>query len=119
MTLRFTARTALACLVLAGSVPCAHAEVASWYGPGFHGRRAADGSRFDQNALTAAHKTLRFGTRVRVTCAATGRSVVVRITDRGPFVTLPNRAHGPRAAGPRPASVRPRETRPRPPRKMP
>lgn len=86
MLLRFPARVALACLVLAGSVRCGHAEVASWYGSGFHGRRAADGSRFDQDGLTAAHKTLRFGTRVRVTCAATGRSVVVRITDRGPFV---------------------------------
>ncbi|MBY0251275.1 MAG: septal ring lytic transglycosylase RlpA family protein [Methylobacterium organophilum] len=86
MLLRFPARAALACLVLAGSAPCALAETASWYGPGFHGRRAADGSRFDQDALTAAHKTLPFGTRVRVTCAATGRSVVVRITDRGPFI---------------------------------
>lgn len=86
MLLRLPVRAALACLVLAGSTPCAHAEVASWYGPGFHGRRAADGSRFDQDALTAAHKTLRFGTRVRVTCEATGRSVVVRITDRGPFI---------------------------------
>lgn len=88
MLLRFPARAALACLTLAGSVSCAPAvaETASWYGPGFHGRRAADGSRFDQDALTAAHKTLPFGTRVRVTCAATGRSVVVRITDRGPLV---------------------------------
>ncbi|SFV09113.1 MULTISPECIES: septal ring lytic transglycosylase RlpA family protein [unclassified Methylobacterium] len=86
MLLRFPARAALACLALAGSVPCAYAETASWYGPGFHGRRAADGSLFDQDALTAAHKTLPFGTRVRVTCTATGRSVVVRITDRGPFI---------------------------------
>lgn len=88
MTLRPSARAALACIALAGSAACApaSAEIASWYGPGFHGHRAADGSRFDQDALTAAHKTLRFGTRVRVTCLATGRSVVVRITDRGPFV---------------------------------
>ncbi|GAN47813.1 rare lipoprotein A [Methylobacterium sp. ME121] len=50
------------------------------------GCRAADGSRFGQDALTAAHKTLPFGTRVRVTCAATGRSIVVRTTDRGPFI---------------------------------
>jgi hypothetical protein len=47
---------------------------------------AADGSRFDQDALTAAHKTPPFGTRVRVICAATSRSIVVRITDRGPFI---------------------------------
>lgn len=57
---------------------------ASWYGPGFHGRRTANGEQFDQNAMTAAHKTLPFGTRVRVTKGE--RSVVVRINDRGPFV---------------------------------
>jgi rare lipoprotein A len=59
--------------------------VASWYGPGFHGRLTANGERFNTNSLTAAHRTLPFGTRVRVTNATTGRSVVVRINDRGPF----------------------------------
>jgi len=59
--------------------------VASWYGPGFHGRTTANGERFNQNALTAAHRSLPFGTRVRVTNARNGRSVVVRINDRGPF----------------------------------
>ncbi|AFZ46737.1 rare lipoprotein A [Cyanobacterium stanieri PCC 7202] len=59
--------------------------IASWYGPGFHGRRTANGERFDQNALTAAHRSLPFGTRVRVTNVNNGRSVVVRINDRGPF----------------------------------
>lgn len=58
---------------------------ASWYGPGFHGRLAADGSRFNQNQLTAAHRTLPFGSKVRVTCTSTGKSTVVKITDRGPF----------------------------------
>jgi rare lipoprotein A len=58
---------------------------ASWYGPGLHGRRSASGEVFDQNALTAAHRTLPFGTQVRVTSLATGQSVVVRINDRGPF----------------------------------
>lgn len=58
---------------------------ASWYGPGFHGNRSASGEIFDQNAMTAAHLTLPFGTNVRVTNVATGKSVVVRITDRGPF----------------------------------
>lgn len=58
--------------------------MASWYGPGFHGKRTASGERFDQHAMTAAHRTLPFGTRVRVTHK--GRSVVVRINDRGPFV---------------------------------
>lgn len=58
---------------------------ASWYGPGFHGRRTASGERFQSGAMTAAHRTLPFGTRVRVTHVGTGRSVVVRINDRGPF----------------------------------
>src|SRR5438067_599177 len=58
---------------------------ASWYGPGFHGRRTASGERFDANALSAAHPTLPFGTRVRVTNLANGRSVCVRVTDRGPY----------------------------------
>ncbi len=60
--------------------------VASWYGPGFHGRRTANGERFDMNELTAAHKTLPFGTRVLVHNPRTGREVVVRINDRGPFI---------------------------------
>jgi rare lipoprotein A len=60
--------------------------VASWYGPGFHGRRTANGERFDQHALTAAHPSLPFGTRARVTSLVNERSVDVRINDRGPFV---------------------------------
>ena len=60
--------------------------VASFYGRRFHGRRTANGERFNMNALTAAHKTLPFGTRVRVTNARNGRSVTVRINDRGPFI---------------------------------
>jgi rare lipoprotein A len=58
--------------------------MASWYGPGYNGKRASSGEVFDQNALTAAHATLPFGTRIRVTLTATGRSVVVRINDRIP-----------------------------------
>ena len=58
---------------------------ASWYGPGFHGRLTANGERYNQNAMTAAHRRLRFGTRVRVTNLNNGRSVVVRINDRGPY----------------------------------
>ena len=58
---------------------------ASWYGPGFHGRRTANGERFNQNDLTAAHRTLPFGTKVKVTNLRNGRSVVVRVNDRGPF----------------------------------
>lgn len=60
--------------------------IASWYGPGFHGRRTANGERYNQNSFTAAHKSLPFGTQVLVTNLVTGRSVMVRINDRGPFV---------------------------------
>ena len=60
--------------------------LASWYGPPYAGRRGADGSVYDQNAMTAAHLTLALGTVVRVTNLGNGQSVVVRITDRGPFV---------------------------------
>lgn len=59
--------------------------VASWYGGKHHGRPTASGERFNKRALTAAHRTLRFSTRVRVTNQRNGRSVVVRITDRGPY----------------------------------
>ena len=56
---------------------------ASWYQ---HGRRTANGEAFNPNGMTAAHRTLPFGTRVRVVNERTGRSVVVRINDRGPFI---------------------------------
>jgi rare lipoprotein A len=59
---------------------------ASWYGPGFHGRRTASGERFNKHAHTAAHRSLPFGTLVRVTSQRSGRSVIVRINDRGPFI---------------------------------
>ena len=58
---------------------------ASFYGPGFHGRKTASGEVFNQNALTAAHRTLPFGTKLRVTCTATGRSTIVKVNDRGPY----------------------------------
>lgn len=59
---------------------------ASWYGPRFHGRRTASGERYDQGAFTAAHRTLPFGSVVRVRSVASGKQVEVRINDRGPFV---------------------------------
>lgn len=59
---------------------------ASWYGAPFHGRRASNGEIYDMNKLTAAHRTMAFNTMVRVTNLSNGKSVVVRITDRGPFV---------------------------------
>src|SRR5215470_16295459 len=60
--------------------------LASWYGVPFHGRRASNGEIYDMNKLTAAHRTMAFNTMVRVTNLSNGRTVVVRITDRGPFV---------------------------------
>ena len=64
----------------------AQAEIASHYGQGFAGRRTASGEKFNPSAMTAAHRTLQFGTKVRVTNPRNGRAVVVRINDRGPFV---------------------------------
>jgi len=59
--------------------------LASWYGPGFHGKRTASGEPFRREALTLAHRRLPFGSRVRVTNMATGKSVIARVNDRGPF----------------------------------
>ncbi len=60
--------------------------LASWYGPPYHNRKAANGEVYDMHALTAAHRTLPLGSVVRVTNVKTGRSVLVRINDRGPFI---------------------------------
>ncbi len=60
--------------------------LASWYGPPYHNRKAANGQVFDQNAMTAAHRTLPLNSLIKVTNIQTGQSVVVRVTDRGPFV---------------------------------
>lgn len=86
------------CLIMAGCVssphnarvlhpgtPQATVGMASYYGKEFAGRKTASGERFNPNALTAAHRTLPFGTRVRVTDLKSGRSVVVTVNDRGPF----------------------------------
>jgi len=59
---------------------------ASWYGPNFHGKLTANGEVFDQNAFTAAHRELPFGTKVLVTNLTNGKSTVVTINDRGPYV---------------------------------
>lgn len=58
---------------------------ASWYGPGFHGKTAASGEVFNENAMTAAHRSLPFGTKVMVKDQRTGKEVQVTINDRGPF----------------------------------
>jgi rare lipoprotein A len=72
-------------------IPCSRGFVedgfASWYGPGFHGKRTSNGEVYDMHAMTAAHKTLPMGTALKVTRTDTGRSIVVRINDRGPFVS--------------------------------
>lgn len=60
--------------------------IASWYGPKFHGRRTANGEIYNQNEFTAAHRTLPFNTLVRVENLSNGKSVVVRINDRGPYI---------------------------------
>lgn len=92
---------ALAVLLLAFAVACGgyrpppdtsvergwtQTGIASWYGPGFHGRPTASGETFDMDALTAAHRTLPLGTRIEVTVEATGRRTELRVNDRGPFV---------------------------------
>lgn len=58
---------------------------ASWYGPGFQGRKTASGERFNSSDMTAAHRSLPFGTRLKVVNEENGRSVIVRVNDRGPF----------------------------------
>ncbi len=60
--------------------------IASWYGPGFHGKTTANGETYNQYDMTAAHKILPLGTKVRVTHLGNGKSVLVRVNDRGPFV---------------------------------
>lgn len=59
---------------------------ASWYGPKFHGKLTANGEIYDQMALTAAHKSLKFGTLLKVTNPRNGKSVILRINDRGPYI---------------------------------
>jgi rare lipoprotein A len=59
--------------------------VASWYGPGFHGKATANGERFDEHAISAAHRTLPLPSHVEVSNLDNGRTLVVRVNDRGPF----------------------------------
>ncbi|WP_398480923.1 septal ring lytic transglycosylase RlpA family protein [Tardiphaga sp.] len=85
--LRFAAACTLLCALFAMPAT-AETCTASHYGvgDGYHGRRTASGERFNTHALTAAHRTRRFGSHVTVTNKANGRAVTVRINDRGPFV---------------------------------
>ena len=84
-----TTAVVIALLTLGAAAGCGHRPLqegqATWYGPGFVGKHTASGERFWPCRYTAAHRTLPFQTRVRVTNLDNGRSVVVRINDRGPF----------------------------------
>jgi rare lipoprotein A (peptidoglycan hydrolase) len=70
----------------AGPIVYRQHGMASWYGPGFHGRKTASGERFNQNERTAAHRQLPLGSEVTVTNLENGKSVEVEINDRGPYV---------------------------------
>ena len=90
----------LGLLVMAGPAPAAQSVdsnqckakqmigtgKASWYGPGFHGHKTANGEIFDMNAMTAAHKTLPLGTWLEVKNEKNGESLIVRVNDRGPYI---------------------------------
>lgn len=82
ITIASFALGALAPLAVEAKSSCG---IASWYGPGFHGNLTASGQRFDSKALTAAHPSLPFGTKIKVTNQQNGRSVIVKGNDRGPF----------------------------------
>lgn len=86
--MRLTTVTAICAMsiLLLPSPAAAESGIASWYGHPFHGRRTASGRVYNMNEPTCAHKTLRFGTIVRVTRVSDGRSTVCTVTDRGPFV---------------------------------
>ncbi len=74
------------CFLYVGPVKAQHYDgMASYYGPGFHGRKAANGSIFDMHSMTCAHKKYPFGTKLKVTNMKNGKSVVVTVTDRGPY----------------------------------
>ncbi len=81
-----SASSPLASAIGRGLADLVQEGVVSWYGAAFHDRKTASGEPFDSGALTMAHPSLPFGTRVKVTNLRNGRSVVVRVNDRGPFV---------------------------------
>ena len=83
MKLLLTSFAVLSVIPSASAMP--FFATASWYGPGFHGNRTANGEVYNQWANTVAHKSLPFGTRVKVTNPANGRQIIVRVNDRGPF----------------------------------
>lgn len=88
MLFRFllSASVVLGALVPAAAEAKLSCGIASFYGPGFHGQRTASGERFNSQAMTAAHRSLPFGSRVKVTNQSNGRSVIIRINDDGPHI---------------------------------
>lgn len=78
--------TLLTLLFLFSNATIAQTGLASWYGPGFHGKKTSSGVRYNMHGYTAAHKHLKFGTKVKVTNLSNQKIVFVTITDRGPFV---------------------------------
>lgn len=85
LLLSFAFLNLVACATSYGSKNIYQTGLASWYGKKYHGKRTASGERFDMHALTAAHKKLKFGSKVRVVEPKSGKSVIVRINDRGPY----------------------------------
>ncbi len=80
-----TATLAFSAVPIEASANGQQVGTASWYGPGFHGKKTASGKRFNQQALTAAHRSLPLGTRAKVTNLRNGKAVMVTINDRGPY----------------------------------
>ena len=87
MIKKVVSAVAMTAAILSVSTVASYAQCggASWYGPSFNGKRAASGQIFNENAMTAAHRSLPFGTKLQVTDQRTGRKVTVTINDRGPF----------------------------------
>lgn len=75
----------LSILLFCNELSASQIGTASWYGPGFHGKRTASGDKFNKHSLTAAHKTIKLGTKVKVTNLFNNKSVIVLINDRGPY----------------------------------
>ena len=83
--MKFSSIVFLAAMLMC-TVSFGQTGTASWYGPGFHGKKTASGIKYNKHNMTAAHKTLPFGTKVRVINLENKKSVLVTVTDRGPFV---------------------------------
>lgn len=76
----------LSLILLVSTMVASNAQIASWYGGQFHGKRTASGAIYNMHALTAAHKTLPFGSKIEVTNLENNKSVVLKVNDRGPFI---------------------------------